>query len=79
MSRRTMLFLAHCTSRKARVDRRATKRPGRRLRFEPLEDRRVLATITVTSLNDAAVTGPNRRRAHCGKQFMTPMRCPTLT
>ena len=28
------------------------------LRFEPLEDRRMLATFTVTNLNDATVTGP---------------------
>ena len=33
-------------------------RPGRILRFESLEDRRVLTTFTVTNLNDATVTGP---------------------
>jgi hypothetical protein len=31
----------------------------RKLRFELLEDRRVLANITVTSLNDAPLTGPD--------------------
>jgi hypothetical protein len=30
----------------------------RKLAFEPLEDRRVLATFTVTNLGDAVVTGP---------------------
>jgi hypothetical protein len=31
----------------------------RRLRFEPLENRRMLATFTVTNLADATVNGPN--------------------
>jgi hypothetical protein len=35
-----------------------SSRSGRALRFEPLEDRRVLTTFTVTNLNDATVTGP---------------------
>ena len=30
----------------------------RRLTFEPLEERRVLTTFTVTNLNDATVSGP---------------------
>jgi hypothetical protein len=47
----------------AELPQHATARRGRlpyyrRLRFEPLEDRRVLATFTVTSLTDAVVTGP---------------------
>lgn len=33
-------------------------RPSRRLRFESLEDRCMLATFTVTNLTDATVTGP---------------------
>lgn len=33
-------------------------RLSRTLKFEPLEDRRMLATFTVTSLSDATVTGP---------------------
>jgi hypothetical protein len=33
-------------------------RPPRRLGFEPLEDRCMLTTFTVTSLTDATVTGP---------------------
>ena len=37
---------------------RAAKRSCRRLRFELLEYRRVPATFTVTTLSDAAVTGP---------------------
>ena len=37
------------------------KRRGRRLTFERLEDRRVLATLTVTTLSDAAVSGVRRR------------------
>ena len=39
----------HCLARSA----------GRRLRFEALEDRRVLATFTVTNLNDAPVAAPD--------------------
>jgi hypothetical protein len=35
-----------------------SRRCSRRLAFELLEDRRVLATLTVTTLADAAVTGP---------------------
>jgi hypothetical protein len=37
---------------------RAFKRGARWLRFEQLEDRRVLATFTVNNLGDAAVTAP---------------------
>ncbi len=33
---------------------------SRRLKFEKLEDRRVLATFTVTNLNDASVSGPGQ-------------------
>ena len=40
------------------ASRRARSRSCRSLRFEPLEDRRVLATFTVTNLTDATVTGP---------------------
>ncbi len=40
------------------VLRRPRFRLCRSLRFEPLEDRRMLATFTVTTLNDATVTGP---------------------
>lgn len=40
------------------VSSRARSCSGRVLRFEPLEDRRVLATFMVTNLNDATVTGP---------------------
>jgi hypothetical protein len=53
-----MLSLASRVGRKtgaARVRRNVT----RRLRFEPLEDRRLLATFTVTNLNDAPVVAPN--------------------
>ena len=39
----------------------AQRRVTRRLRFELLEDRRVLATFTVTNLNDAPVSGPGKR------------------
>jgi hypothetical protein len=35
-------------------------RRGRVLRFEPLEDRRVLATFMVTDLSDATVSGPGK-------------------
>src|SRR4029079_8526634 len=35
------------------------RRVHRRLRFESLENRRMLATITVTNLGDATVNGPN--------------------
>jgi hypothetical protein len=38
--------------------RRGRSRPGRVPRFERLEDRRVLATFTVSNLNDATVNGP---------------------
>ena len=52
-----------CTPRRLaefsqRSRRDAAFAPCRILRFEPLEDRRVLATFTVTNLNDATVTGP---------------------
>ena len=40
------------------ASRRTRLRSGRTLHFEPLEERRVLATFTVTNLNDATVSGP---------------------
>jgi hypothetical protein len=40
------------------ASRFARSRLGRTLKFESLEDRRMLATFTVTSLSDATVTGP---------------------
>ena len=58
------------TSRRAR-SRCPRSRSGRILRFEPLEDRRVLATFTVTNLNDATVTGPATLPVRCVRQFMT--------
>jgi hypothetical protein len=41
------------------VSRTPRSRRFRSLRFEPLEERRVLATFTVTNLNDASVSGPD--------------------
>lgn len=52
----------HLIVRNPRGSRCASRRPrpiGRQLAFERLEDRRVLANLTVTTLADAAVTGPN--------------------
>src|SRR3972149_6155082 len=57
VSRRTLQSLALITGFTVSAGRPARCFP-RRLRFERLEDRRVLAAFTVTSLSDAAVTGP---------------------
>ncbi len=46
------------SSTRGLFSRSRSLRSGRVLRFESLEHRRVLATLTVTNLNDATVTGP---------------------
>lgn len=65
MVRITIISKGFSTSRAARhrsahlaAPRRRRSRLFRSLRFEALEDRRVLTTFTVTNLNDATVTGP---------------------
>jgi hypothetical protein len=50
--------LARAEFSKQPTSRHTVSRSYRKLRFEPLEDRRLLTTLTVTNLTDATVTGP---------------------